>query len=318
MKKKYFGILPNFDFNEISLGDLNLLVELKVFYCRQFSDKYKDDDDYFPDDDYKMNFTDLYIQNGKGYQLHHEVYKEIYFLDAEKIKTQSELPYHIDKIDYEVDSEEYVGPKYSILEKYYKLYQDKIENIDLFLLYQGINTYETCGVTCNDFYDYYVEDFNANEDYTGVGDYLNGIDRFYNVEFRQEWEKMYLVREVCQFCLTKMKELRQLNTDIDLKESQDALAQKIFKDDGLKIFEHIVSKYQETKTRAFFSYLYFFLQSKSKILINKGDSDPYRDFVVNREYLPDFIKIQQSQSKSQGKKYIMEVIFEELLKSYSK
>jgi hypothetical protein len=314
MKKTYFGILPNLDFDKIGINDLDILVEHKVFYSRKLSELYKNEDDYFLEDTDKMGFGNFFIQNRKEYHLRDEVYAEMYFLDTEKIKTQSELPYHINKIEYELNSEQNVGAKFYILEKYYKIYQSKIKNLELFGLYQNINS--SCG--CNDFYEYYVADLDEVEGYEGIFDYLRGLDRFYNLETLKEWENMYLVREVCQFCLVKMKELRQLNTDIDLKEIQDALAQKIFKDDGLKIFEHIVLKYQETKTRAFFSYLYFFLQSESKITTDKVDNEKYKKFVVNREYLPDFGKIQQSVSKSQGEKYIMDSVFRELLKSYSK
>ncbi|WP_396177454.1 hypothetical protein [Flavobacterium sp.] len=318
MKKTYFGILPNLDFDKIGINELNLLVEHNVFYSRKLSDTYKYDDDYFLKDSDKMSFGNFFIQDRKEYHLKNEVYSEIYFLDAEKIKLQSQLSYHINKIEYEVDSEEYVGSKYSILEKYYKLYRDKIDDLELYLLYQDISTYESCEGTCSNFYEYYVVDFNANEDYTGVGDYLNGIDRFYNVEFRQEWGKMYLVRGVSQFCLNKMKDLRQQIIDESLKESQEALAQEIFKDDGLRMFEHIVSKYQKQKTKAFFSYLYFFLQNKYKMQNFSSDSVLYRNYVINNGYLPDFPRIIVTQSEKQTAKDKIESNFKKLLESYSK
>ena len=314
MKKRYFGILPNFDFNEISLSDFNLLLEHNLFYCRRLSESYKDDDDYFLKDTDKIGFGNFFIQNRKEYRLIDEIYAEMYFFDCEKILTKSELSYHIDKIEYEINLQKNPDVKLQVLEKYYSVYESKIEDFELFALFQNITNH----LGCRNFYEYYYNEFDASGNYTGISDYISGIDRFYQPSILYDWENMFLVRELCQFCLNKMKELRQQSFDESLKESQDALAQEIFKNDGLKMFEFIVSKYQKPKTKAFFSYLYFFLQSKYKMQHFSSDSVLYRNYVIGNGYLPDFPRIIVTQSEKQTAKNKIESNFTKLLESYSK
>ena len=85
-EKKYFGILKNFDFDNININSINELIEKRIFDEFDLSNCYLNDEDYFIADSATWEFGDFFIQNRKEYHLKKEVYiemislKELHFI----------------------------------------------------------------------------------------------------------------------------------------------------------------------------------------------------------------------------------------------
>jgi hypothetical protein len=136
-----------------------------------------------------------------------------------------------------------------------------------------------------------------------------------------QWFEFYRREKLISFCKNKINELETLdksnNSSYNVKYPSN-LKNLIFKEDGAEMYNYINSSYSGKKDRAFYSYIYSFLQSKSKLIDNfKKDLKYYRDFVLEDSEFNTFPKIINSNADKQEKKKAMFLAFENIIKSYS-
>lgn len=138
-------------------------------------------------------------------------------------------------------------------------------------------------------------------------------------KYLPQWFEFYRRQKLINFCKNKITELETpvKNNNSNIKNSAN-LKNLIFKEDGAEIFNHIKLNYSGEKNRAFYSYLYGFLQSKSKLIDDlKKDLQYYKDFVLEDSEFNTFTKIINSNAVKQEKKKAMFLAFENIIKSYS-
>jgi hypothetical protein len=303
MKKSFFGVLPHFNFN-------------KIFFKRKPKGIYIEEDDYF-DQSPMWGFGNFYIHKKMEYHLEPEIYEQMYLRDEEYIKNNSQVDYHLNEIEYEVKSEKNIDAKYSILQNYYNFYKSKINKAnydDDYALFQ--NKEQSFGL--QNFYEYYVEEFDASFSYIGISKFLNGEISFYQLTIKKMWELFHLVREVCHYCLVEMKKLDKQNLQIFKEYELLPIELKIFKDDGLAVFKTICEFYYQKKNPAFFSYLYSFLKKTNKLHNVDGDNKSYRMYVKETQNIIGFTRIIETKSLVSNTQIAMHNCFEEILNTYPK
>lgn len=307
---KYFGILKGFDFDEINKDNFQILIDNNLFDTGELSPCYRNDKDYFGIelDGNSWRFSDFFLFNRKEFYLKKEIYLEMYFKDKNYIEETSDDEFHISEIDFEIEKEIDTQKKLGIIEYHYKKYFSSIHNKELYLLYK--NNTKLYGH--NHFSDYYKGDIEADEDYSCIVKYLQGKETFYNKKLKEDWEIMFLVSKVCDFCLHK----KQLIENPKFTNSQINQSKSIFIDDGYKIFSFLESKYVGKKNNAFFSYLYSFLQENNKIIHKSKDSVEYRNF-IKENFKLDMSRIIETSANNQYKKDDIFKTFSNHMKSYS-
>lgn len=131
------------------------------------------------------------------------------------------------------------------------------------------------------------------------------------------WLEFYRREKIIQFCRSKIDELHNNDKSKNIK-NPPSLSSLVFTDDGEDVFNHINSHYVGEKNKAFYSYLYFYLQSKSKLVNNfKKDSETYRTYVMKKELIENFSRIITSNAYKQERKTDIFLIFDNLMISYS-
>lgn len=308
--QKYFGILKTFDFKKINKDNFQLLIDNGLFDVHDLSACYVSDEDYFglelETDDW--DFSDFFLFNRKEYHLKKEIYDELYQSDRNLIEDDNDPAYSISQIDYEVEKEFNEQRKLVILEHYYKKYFSAIKDKELYLLYKN----NTKKHDCNTFADYYRENIQASEDYRCIAQYLKGAGTYYNKELKEAWELMFLIANVCDFCVRKKHELAN-----PLQKTQViSEAETIFIDDGESIFSFIMSKYSGNKNPAFFSYLFSYLKENNKTISKGKDSKEYRNYIL-RNYKIKMSRIIETSANNQFKKDEMFIKFSNYMQSYS-
>lgn len=314
MTSTYFGMLPNFDFECIEKKDFDFLLSKDIYLKKTLSDGLEEEDDFFLKGCEKMRFPNIFIQNRKEYYIRKEIYYEMYLLDKDKVESGVQLPYHINEIEYEVNSEKYTHLKINILEKKLKVYRSKIYDEQLFLMYKNIDQY----YDFTDFFELYRSDFEDDGDTSEIINFFKGKDSFHYPEIRKVWETMYLVREVWHYCLNKIKDIHKEDYDNLLANNRQAIIEQIFKDDGFKWFQCINTNYPGVKNPAYFSYLYFFLQESEKMLIFSSDNKIYTNYVSEIADLPTFSKVILTTTHNSPTKEKKENLFKDLIKTYLK
>lgn len=128
--------------------------------------------------------------------------------------------------------------------------------------------------------------------------------RFYKTHFKQ-WIKFHRLKKLILFCKKNIEfiEGKEKNkTSLNLSE-------KIFKDNGLDIFNFIVSNYTDLKNKAFFSYLFHFFSDNNLLQEHKAKSSVhYNEFLIKNKYLENFSKvIQRTDNKSNREEKAFEI-----------
>lgn len=315
MKINYFGILKDFDFKVITKESFLILIEKGIFYKRRLSKSYEADEDYFGLEltQNTEEFNTFYLFNRKEYHLRSEVFLEMYLMDKIKIENNNELDYHIKEIEFEIELEKDFYKKLFVLDDYYKKYNSKITDFSTFQFYKNILPYSD---EVLDFCDYYANDIDSYEEFSCIEKFLSGIDEFYAIELKALWELMYLVKEISYYCAIKKQELTREMSNQKKDEVDSNITKEIFYNNGLDMFAFLCYNSTGDKNKAFFSYLYTFLNLKSKIVKGRNDNKKYRDYIL-QEYKLKMSKIIQT---IQGKNYTQVEQFKQfdnLLKDYS-
>jgi hypothetical protein len=120
------------------------------------------------------------------------------------------------------------------------------------------------------------------------------------------------------------EKIEELSAEIEFKNSSKSIVVKannplselIFKEDGEEVFNYIVSKYPKKKTKAFFSYLFFFIKKINKSNIEGNDSVDYRQYILE-EFGIKFPRIIYSLSTKQPTKDKINILFDNYFFEYN-
>lgn len=312
VQKKYFGILKNFDFDNIDKTSFQHLIDIDVIVYQEElqGEQLEEEKQYLIENPYCVpdlsNFW--FIYNLKHYSFNPKIYSEMEKMDSDKIIYFSDAENLILKIEHECEKAFKEENQIKILEKHYSHFYSKIAKCsDDYLLYingTGTSLFET-------FSDIYYDNITGSGDTKMINDFLKGKDYFYNQEMREEWALIYKVSQICKFCKTKLKKIE--NPTFENKLKPDAI-EPIFKDDGLDVFNYLLSKYQGKKNNAFFSYLYGFLKENNKILKPVNDNKNYRNFIEKKYCKISRIIVSEDYSAT---KIEMINFFNQQMKTYS-
>jgi hypothetical protein len=123
--------------------------------------------------------------------------------------------------------------------------------------------------------------------------------------------------------VTLESKITMINTKIDELNNfaplkQNTLQNKIFKDDGEKIFIFLVNETLEEKNTAFFSYLYLFLRSQNKTGSKNYQNKAYREYVLKKSIITtsSYKSIQKTTDNNENKQYNIVNQFKIDLKKY--
>jgi len=143
-----------------------------------------------------------------------------------------------------------------------------------------------------------------------LSDYLFGLNNISSYHIVQNYYKFIRLNRILDF-------LDSIKVDKSFFEEENDRSD-IFNDDGEKIFKFIVSKYPQKQTKAFFSYLYFYLKNNKKIIPEGDDSLEYREYVINNYPINSFSKIQKTISeKTYTKKNKIFLLFDKYISEFN-
>ena len=317
--QKYFGILKDFDTEKVDEKAFNYLIEKKiiVFDYDLSGEELEDEIKYQlenPNEIFSLN-SFWYCMFEKSYGFNDDIYKEMYEKDNYLIEYFSDSEKNTLKIETEIEKEINVQSQIQITEYYHDKYFNLIKNnteenlISNYLLFKNGTRY----FGYKNWFEIYKENIVGSGKMTPLIDFLKGKDYFYNKDMKEEWELIYSVSKVCDFCKSKRQQLVNPNFENEIVKESKA----IFKDDGYKIFCFLVSKHTGIKNKAFFSYLYSYLSADKKIIgYFKKDNKPYREFIENNFNIK-MAKIIETVSNEQNKKGEILETFSNHMETYS-
>lgn len=142
-----------------------------------------------------------------------------------------------------------------------------------------------------------------------------------NHKYVKLWTESTTKEQTVMFYNEKIKEL---NEEIEFEnssksivvKSNNPLSELLFKEDGEEIFNYIVSKYPKKKSKAFFSYLFFFIKKIDKSNIEGNDSVDYRKYILE-EFGMEFPRIIYSISDKQNAKEKINKLFDKYFFEYN-
>lgn len=142
-----------------------------------------------------------------------------------------------------------------------------------------------------------------------------------NHELTKLWTESITKEQTIKFYNEKIEEL---NEEIEFINSSKSIvvssnnpsSELIFKEDGEEVFNYIVSKYPKKKTKAFFSYLFFFIKKIDKSIIEGNDSVDYRQYIL-QEFGIKFPRIIYSISTKQPTKEKINILFDKYFFEYN-
>lgn len=317
---KFNGILNDFDLNKCTLEAILHSISVGVYLEEEDQGNlqiYIEHEMFFIENSEEWEFGNEMVLNNKSYCQNYDIPTELY----------REIEYAIVKV-FRYELKEDIASIVSSLNGFFNN-ENRIEYLNKkhlecwssantpsqFLLYMGTsNDYEN-------WQDYFTmiisERTDLTKEYLSRSKYGNfKIERDYFYNEIKDWVYYYRLKNIIDFCVLKIDELQNENLNGEIEKPN--LSTLIFKNDGLKIFDFIVLKYTLKKDRAFFSYLYYFLQAEKKINLYTKDNIIYREYVLDKfSYLKTFSRVISSNAENQYKKTDVEDNFKNILKSYS-
>lgn len=337
---KYFGVLKGFDFDNINRNTFQLLIDSNIFNISELSNCYKNKDDYFglELDNLNWRFSNFYLFNQKEYHLKNEVLMDMFHRCKLKIESLDELDENIYELEFNLNIQVSDFAKIHFLKKFILELNHRISNKKYYLLYA--NNFKTNGFTS--WYNFFFSEQIDNENYEYIYRYLKGEQDYIPIFIKDIWKEYFIVNKLTIFCekkihilekqsgineadikveniskLYKFKSISESN-EFEYTKTKEAERSDIFNDDGEQIFKFILSKYPQKQTKAFFSYLYFYLRNINKIIPLGDDSLEYREYIINNSPIKSFSKIQKTVSeKTNTKKNKIFILFDKYLSEFN-
>lgn len=217
---KYYRKLENFDFEKINKNSFQKLIDEGIFDEFELSKTYKNDEDYFINDNDIMGFGDFYIFNRKEYHLKKDIYAEMIYVKNWYFEAFNSVDVLIEEIEVLVVSEFQLENKLKILEENFKKYFNQINDKQYYPLFKdgtltsGYESWE----------QYFISDIEENENYTSVTKFLKGEYNFLNPEIENQWNDYLVFSKISDYCEKKKNSLLNIkennlankNSNIDL------------------------------------------------------------------------------------------------------
>jgi hypothetical protein len=316
---KYHGILKNFDFNKINKDTFPLMIESNIFNVKELSDTYKNPNDYFGVEleDSNECENDFYLFNQKEYHLKIDVLEDMYDYCEIICEPNSELENKIQDLEFNLNMQVSIFSQIKFLKTQILNLNKSIIDSTYYLLY-------TDGVKTNGFkswFNFFYSEQIDGEEFQYIFRYLKGENNFVPDFIKAIWEDYFCVKNLTDYCKKKILRLERISgineADViienqisknlnDLEKSETRTEFKdirldIFKDVNSRLlFVHIVNAWQGKKNTAFFSRLFKYLQEKKEIIIIDNDSEIFRNFIIDLEYLHTFSRIQKKTTEKES------------------
>lgn len=327
-RTKYFGILENFDFENINKDTFPILIGKGIFNEFEMTENYSGTK-YFgleTNISHSEAFNTWFLFNKKEYVLKEEIIIELLTQQVNSFEFNWSLSDFEDYIEKEISKEFIDAKKIDALENIYKQQYSFLKDKEFYHEYQQIKRqkdilkwfrYLEDELECGK----YQIDFSIR--YKFIANYLKGHKQhfIFPENLGEIWRECYLF-DKAKSCLEKHQN-KILGTIENLNPKKEINQQKtpsnkeiaIFKDNGLDIFNCIISNYEGVKKPAFFSYLFFFVNEKNGLKVNgKTDSLKYREYVKEKFDIINFSKIINSPAHEQTERTRMFMEFEDILK----
>lgn len=307
---RFYGILKSFDFNTINRESFPVLLNSGIFDELELSNCFKSNGDYFGIElnNDTWSFGDFFLFKGKEYYLKKEIYTEMVFRKNWTLKSFSNVNFITNQIEVLIENELIPKNKIQIIDDNFKLYFNQIKNKEYYSLFK--NQTETNDYKCWE--EYFIDEIVEKQNFEFLVNFLQGNNDYIPSEIKQQWEDYFLVSEISDYCNLKItailsKQKSGINKKSNIKDLSEPinntnLSDIIFKPNGEKMFNFLISKYPLKKNTAFFSYLYFYLMDDLKLLYVTGnDSLDYRNHVIKRFNI-SFKRIQTTNSNNKFKR----------------
>jgi hypothetical protein len=301
-KTKFSGILNDLNLEVIDQNLINELISRGIYKKNEA--------------DWMSNFLkvensielSLYLHyNSSNYTLNEEISDEIF----------EQLEFFIEHIDCDFESNKKkfflklnayvdVDKKIKFLKKLYKKDYVKLTKDNDVLIYFG---QEENGFTS--WKDYIIHSIDSSL----IKQHLKDEILFYKTDIIKTWSEYRSLKSLTDLYLKTIEKLSNPKNNANNKTKTKSLGELIFIEDGEEIFNFIVSKYPKSKTKAFFSYLFFFIKKIEKSNIEGNDSVDYRQYILE-EFEIEFPRIINSISTKQPTKEKINILFNKYFIEY--
>ena len=323
-KINYFGILKDFDFNNINRDTFPVLLKSGIFNEFELSKHYADKENYFGIELSHQNesFCDFFLYNRKEYYLKKEVLIQLMNNQINSFNLFYEISDIEQELNLELSKEFLDSQKINVLENFFKKYQSQLTNKIFYNDYEKIKESKNIDKWIEYLFDEIDNQYSFDYDirYNFIILFLKGQknNHFYFPEkvclLWKESFIFYKLKKHLEFLKNKIlgitsNKLTYHNISTPSKEELS-----IFKNEGLSVFECIVSNYDNEKNKAFFSYLFHFMRNKDLLRTNaKTSSKKYIEYISNNFNL-EMSKVINSTANEQTEFELKMALFEDILK----
>lgn len=207
---KYYGILKEFNFDKINIDSFKILLSQNIFDEKKLSKCYENDEDYFAQYHYTMEFGDFFIHNRKEYHLKKDIYSEMIYVKNWHLEAFNEVSVLTDEIEIKIASEFNLENKLNILEENFKKYFGQIKNKNYYSLFK--NEISTNGY--DSWKQYFISDITDNENFKSITKFLNGDYKFLNNEIENQWNDYFIFSKISDYCENKKNSLLNITPNI--------------------------------------------------------------------------------------------------------
>ena len=315
---KYYGILKDFDFNNINKDTFYKLINAGIFDAHELSECYLSETDYFgiETSSHKTEFYTLFFFNKKEYILKNDLKIELIKEQVKKFELAWLLSNFEEYVNEQMLNTLNINQKESILDKIYKEQLAFLKDKTFYLEYQEIKNE---GNTSK-WFEYLDDELEFGKHkvendlkHGFIINYLKGESDskyIFPKEICEIWKSCYLFDKTKTYLETKKNKLLGIeNIDIKYNKTISNEELAIFKNDGLQVFNFIVNRHHGKKDTAFFSYLYFYLKDNDKLLLYGNDSIDYRNYIT-KKFKISYKRIQKTDSRNQYKKNDLFILFD--------
>ena len=310
---KYFGILKSFDFDAINRNTFPRLIESNIFDISEASYYNSEDASVHYDgmdvDDQMWGICDTFIYNRKYYNIKHEVWNEMFQRCRGKLENFDDLQIKIEELELDLHFQVSLASKIRILKEYMMALNQSMSDSTYYLLY--LKDRETEG--CESWYEFFHLGQVNEIDFNYLFKFLKGDNNFVPIFISQIWSEYFLTKMLNKYCKDKILKFELISgiredeiiiaapsgdkilpTQITDEKRNDNHQNDIFCDDGEDLFKYIVSRYSDTRNKAFYSYLYYYLRDINKIDLLSDDNRKYKDYVIANSTIQSISKIQNT------------------------
>lgn len=211
---KYFGILKDFDFDNITRDTFHLLVEKDIFDVYELSNCYKSNDDYFGIElnEQKYTFGDFFLFNKKEYVLKKSIISEMINRKNWVMKAFHDLDSITNEIELLVEAEFIPEKKIDVLENRRKAYFNQIRNATFYLLFKNnveVRSYKS-------WEEYVTIEFLEEDGSKYIADYLKGKIKYLPSSLEYDWNDYFIFSFINDYCDMKRSEI--LGIEVAIKE----------------------------------------------------------------------------------------------------